>query len=128
MKAGLFVLSWVVAAAPTGAWAASPPGIPANQQLRLDVRDALEAQRVAGQAAERREEAAAGRRLTEAERARLREQLRREWAAYTEAEAAAPARPFASGAVPAQAAGATATTAGELRQTEPGTGAHGVSH
>jgi len=128
MKAGLYVLSWVLAAAPMGVWAASPPGTPANQQLRLDVRDALEAQRAAGQAAERREEAAAGRRLTEPERARLREQLRREWAAYAEAEAS---RADAPGTAPGAAgAGAAAGTTGELRQSEAGAdaGTRGLNH
>jgi len=120
MKASVYFLPWFVAAAAASSWAASPPGISANQQLRLDVRDALEAQRVAGLAAERREEAAVGRRLTAAERARLREQVRAEWAARTEAEA------LKVGA-PVQGASATTATAGETQLADP-TGAQGISH
>ena len=115
----------MLAVLPAWGQAASPPDVTA-QQLRVAVRDALEAQRAAGQAAERQEEAAFGRRLTPAERAQLRQQLRQEWAraAAAEAEAAAMAAPAKSLApsldmTAGAATTATAATAGEASLSSP---------
>ncbi|MET0544580.1 MAG: hypothetical protein ABWZ88_22805 [Variovorax sp.] len=53
----------------------------AAQQQRSELREAVESHRSAKRDEVQRDEAAAGRRLTAAERAELREQLRRQWVA-----------------------------------------------
>ena len=83
--------------------AASPIAIPATAQAlsqqdaavptREQMRRAVLAHRAAEHAQIERDEALAGRRLTAAERAELREQLRQEWA-----QRPAPAEPAASAA------------------------------
>ncbi|RZL89337.1 MAG: hypothetical protein EOP82_20005 [Variovorax sp.] len=61
--------------------AASPWAfIQVNDPRRNDVRNAVEAHRAATREEVRREEAAAGRRLTPAELAELRQQVRQQWA------------------------------------------------
>ena len=52
---------------------------PTAEQTRLEVRRAVEAHRAQQRDDIRRQEAAAGRRLTAAERAELREQVRYQW-------------------------------------------------
>lgn len=65
---------------------ASPDGLtPVNQQRRGEMRAAVNAHRASQREEVRREEAAAGRRLTAAELAQLREQVRQQWATRTEA-------------------------------------------
>jgi hypothetical protein len=64
-------------------WAVPDTLAPAGGLRRHELREAVEAHRTNGREQIRRDEAAAGRRLTPAERAELREQLRREWLAGT---------------------------------------------
>ena len=65
---------------------ASPNGLtPVNQQRRREMRTAVSEHRASQWEEVRREEAAAGRHLTAAELAQLREQVRQQWATRTEA-------------------------------------------
>ena len=65
---------------------ASPNGLtPVNQQRRSEMRTAVNEHRASQREEVRREEAAAGRHLTAAELAQLREQVRQQWATRTEA-------------------------------------------
>lgn len=65
---------------------ASPDGLtPVNQQRRSEMRTAVNVHRASQREEVRREEAAAGRHLTAAELAQLREQVRQQWATRTEA-------------------------------------------
>jgi hypothetical protein len=57
---------------------------PARQQRRSELRTAVDAHRASQREEVRREEATAGRRLTAAELAELRDQVRQQWAARTE--------------------------------------------
>ena len=69
-----------VALAASPAWAASgTAGAPSADQVRKEVRRAVEAHRAQERDDIRREEAEVGRRLTPAERAELREQIRYQW-------------------------------------------------
>lgn len=64
----------------------SPDGLtPVNQQRRSEMRTAVNVHRASQREEVRREEAAAGRHLTAAELAQLREQVRQQWATRTEA-------------------------------------------
>ncbi|MDM0112511.1 hypothetical protein QTI66_10145 [Variovorax sp. J22R133] len=69
----------VLALATPWSWAASPRPIPVSEQVRSDVRDAVEAHRASQKDDIRRADAAAGRHLTAAERTQLRDQLRQQW-------------------------------------------------
>ncbi|MDB5825916.1 MAG: hypothetical protein JWQ73_136 [Variovorax sp.] len=64
-----------------------------QQQHSSDLRDAVEAHRASQREEVRREEAAAGRRLTAAELAELREQVRQQWAVRTEVVRSAESQP-----------------------------------
>ena len=73
---------------------AQHPGlIQVSGDQRNDLRVAVEAHRAARREEVRREEAMAGRRLTAEERAQLREQLRRQWAAHGETAQTAESQP-----------------------------------
>ena len=73
---------------------AAPDGlIPVNVPRRNDLRGAVETHRASQREEVRREEAVAGRRLTAAELAQLREQVRQQWAAQTEAIRSAELQP-----------------------------------
>jgi len=63
-----------------GALSAAPKSKAANDQIRSDVREAVQQHRASQKDDIRRADAQAGRHLTAAERAQLREQLRQEWA------------------------------------------------
>ena len=67
--------------------------MPVAVQRRSDLRDAVEAHRSSQREEVRREEAVAGRRLTAAELAELREQVRQQWAARAEAIRSAEPQP-----------------------------------
>lgn len=62
------------------AWAGPPGPAPLGVQRRNELRVAVEAHRAATREEVQREEAAAGRRLTPAELAELRSQVREQWA------------------------------------------------
>ena len=64
-------------------WVAAEPSGSTGGARRHELREAVEAHRSSGHEQIQRDEAAAGRRLTPAERAELREQLRRQWMAAT---------------------------------------------
>lgn len=69
-----------VALAASTVWAATgTSGTPSAEQVRKEVRRAVEAHRALERDDIRREEAEVGRRLTPAERAELREQIRYQW-------------------------------------------------
>src|SRR5688572_27772624 len=61
------------------AWAAGAQSVPTAEQVRVEVRRAVEAHRAQQRDDIRRQEAEVGRRLTAAERAELREQVRYQW-------------------------------------------------
>ncbi len=61
--------------------AVAEPFFPTGGARRHELREAVEAHRISGREQIQRDEAVAGRRLTPAERAELREQLRRQWLA-----------------------------------------------
>ena len=76
------VLALLASLAPTApaAWAAGTTGnAPTAEQVRVEVRKAVEAHRAQERDDIRRQEAEVGRRLTPAERAELREQVRYQW-------------------------------------------------
>jgi hypothetical protein len=83
MKSILLVLPLVLAVAGCPAWAGpvatSLGSTHMSDQRRNDLRDAVEAHRAAKREEVRREEAAMGRRLTPAELAELRAQVRQQW-------------------------------------------------
>jgi hypothetical protein len=60
-------------------WAAGAQTAPTADQVRVEVRRAVEAHRAQQRDDIRRQEAEVGRRLTAAERAELREQVRYQW-------------------------------------------------
>lgn len=68
----------IPAAAQGGGW------LPLSEQRRNELRDAVETHRASQRAEVRREETAAGRRLTAAELAQLRAQVRQQWGARPE--------------------------------------------
>ncbi len=73
---------------------AQPPGfLRGNDVQGKEMRVSIEVHRVARRGEVRREEALAGRRLTAEERAELREQLRRQWAAQGETAQTAQSQP-----------------------------------
>jgi hypothetical protein len=75
----LILLAPLTLAAPA-AWAAGTTrSAPTAEQVRMEVRKAVEAHRAQERDDIRREEAEVGRRLTAAERAQLREQVRYQW-------------------------------------------------
>jgi len=75
----LILLAPLALAAPA-AWAAGTTrSTPTAEQVRMEVRKAVEAHRAQERDDIRREEAEVGRRLTAAERAQLREQVRYQW-------------------------------------------------
>lgn len=79
MRRALSVLVPVALAA-SPVWAATgTAGAPTADQVRKEVRRAVEAHRAQERDDIRREEAEVGRRLTPAERAELREQIRYQW-------------------------------------------------
>jgi hypothetical protein len=79
MKINFSALSLLVASAFLPVLAAQPGFMTVADQRRVEVRDAVEAHRAATRDEVRREEAAAGRRLTPAELAQLRQQVRQNW-------------------------------------------------
>ena len=68
-----------LAACPVWAANGTAAGTPTAEQVRKEVRRAVEAHRAQERDDIRREEAEVGRRLTPAERAELREQIRYQW-------------------------------------------------
>lgn len=80
MKFFLFASSFVLLLCCALPAAAEPWGfVRVGDQRRNEVRDAVEAHRAAKREEVRRQEAAAGRRLTPAELAELRQQVRQQW-------------------------------------------------
>ncbi|VTU27666.1 hypothetical protein [Variovorax sp. PBL-E5] len=79
MKPTLLTLPFLLASLCLSAWADSVEVLPASGPRRSELRDAVDAHRAASRDEVRREEAAAGRHLTPAELAELREQVRRQW-------------------------------------------------
>ncbi len=75
----VFPLLFSLALAAPAAWAAGPQTKPTAEQVRIEVRRAVEAHRAQQRDDIRRQEAEVGRRLTAAERAELREQVRYQW-------------------------------------------------
>ena len=75
----VFPLLFSLALAAPAAWAAGPQTTPSAEQVRIEVRRAVEAHRAQERDDIRRQEAEVGRRLTAAERAELREQVRYQW-------------------------------------------------
>jgi len=73
--------------------AAQDGSTPASQQRRSELRTAVDAHRASQREEVRREEATAGRRLTAAELAELRDQVRQQWAARTELIRSAESQP-----------------------------------
>lgn len=90
MRRVLNLLVPLALAAPS-AWAA--PGtaraVPTAEQTRIEVRKAVEAHRAQERDDIRRQEAEIGRRLTPAERAELREQVRYQWLLPSKAQGGA---------------------------------------
>jgi len=78
MRRPLILLFPLALASPV-ALAAGPRTAPTAEQVRLEVRRAVEAHRAQQRDDILRQEAAAGRRLTAQERAELREQVRVQW-------------------------------------------------
>jgi hypothetical protein len=89
MKSNKFVLSLVVACASPGlsAWAAGPVGFISTSDQQRSLRAAVEAHRAATRAEAQQGEAIAGRRLTPAELAELRQQVRQQSAPRQQASA-----------------------------------------
>ena len=80
MRLVLTVFVSVAFAAPAARAAAEAKrGAPTAEQVRVEVRKAVEAHRAQERDDIRRQEAEVGRRLTPAERAELREQVRYQW-------------------------------------------------
>jgi hypothetical protein len=81
MKSILFASSLVLLLCGSLPATAEPPWgfVRVSDQRRNEVRDAVEAHRAAKREEVRRQEAAAGRRLTPAELAELRQQVRQQW-------------------------------------------------
>lgn len=77
MKPSISLVALLLAV--SSSWAASPRLIPVSDQVRSDVRAAVESHRASEKDEIRRADAAAGRHLTAAERAQLREQVRQQW-------------------------------------------------
>lgn len=102
----------LVAFAASPVWGATTGtvGTPSADQVRKEVRRAVEAHRAQERDDIRREEAEVGRRLTPAERAELREQIRYQWLLPSKSAgtarpddalgSAAPSAPAGPGAVP----------------------------
>ncbi|MDM0072976.1 hypothetical protein QTH90_01185 [Variovorax sp. J2P1-59] len=79
MKINALTLSLLLAGSCLPALAGSPGFVMVGDQRRTELRGAVEAHRAATRDEVRREEAAAGRRLTPAELAELRQQVRQQW-------------------------------------------------
>jgi len=79
MKFKALTLSLLLANCCFPALAGSPGFVMVSDQQRSELRGAVEAHRTATRDEVRREEAAAGRRLTPAELAELRQQVRQQW-------------------------------------------------
>ncbi|RYF62433.1 MAG: hypothetical protein EOO22_27690 [Comamonadaceae bacterium] len=75
------------------AWAAPEALAVASGPRGQELRDAVAAHRMSGREQIRHDEAVAGRRLTPAERAELREQLRQQWLASTAVPPSAETQP-----------------------------------
>lgn len=75
----LLIPLFLLALASSAVLAAGARPAPTAEQTRLEVRRAVEAHRAEQRDDIRRQEAQAGRRLTAAERAELREQVRYQW-------------------------------------------------
>jgi hypothetical protein len=75
------------------AWAGPSGIVPVNDQRRNDLRAAVEAHRAAMRAETQRGEAIAGRRLTPAELAELRQQVRQQWAPQQQVARSAESQP-----------------------------------
>jgi len=79
MRSTLRTLPLVLASVCAPLWAAPEGYLRISDRQRNELRGAVEAHRAAKRDEVQREDAAAGRRLTAAERLELREQLRRQW-------------------------------------------------
>jgi hypothetical protein len=110
MKINFLALPLLLASAPLQVLAAPPGFMTVADQRRADVRDAVESHRAATRDEVRREEAAAGRRLTPAELAELRKQVRQNWSPRHDVAQSAESQP-AERAVPAPGVKGAALTA-----------------
>ncbi|MDM0103819.1 hypothetical protein QTH97_02665 [Variovorax sp. J22R24] len=79
MKFNAPILSLLLASSCLPVLAGSPGFVLVTDQRRTELRGAVEAHRATNRDEVRREEAAAGRRLTPAELAELRQQVRQQW-------------------------------------------------
>ena len=79
MRPTLRTLPFVLVSVCTSLWAAPEGYLRISDRQRNELRGAVESHRAARRDEVQREDAAAGRRLTAAERLELREQLRRQW-------------------------------------------------
>jgi hypothetical protein len=79
MKPNKFALPFLLTAFCLSGWAGSFNFLKVNDQRRVDVRDSVYAQRSTTGTDVKRNEVAGGRRLTAAELAELRQQVRQQW-------------------------------------------------
>ena len=93
MKPTVLILPLVLAGFSLGALAGPPGWSHVSEKRRNELRDAVEAHRAETREEVRREEAAAGRRLTPAELAELRSQVRQQWAPRPELLRSAESQP-----------------------------------
>lgn len=93
MKSTLAALSLLLASLSFPLWAGPLGVVHVSEERRNELRDAVEAHRAEKRAEARREEAAAGRRLTAAELAQLREQVRQQWVPRTSIVRSAESQP-----------------------------------
>lgn len=102
MKPNKFALPFLLTMFCLTGWAGSFNFLKTNDQRRIDVRDSVVAQRPTTGADVKRNEVAGGRRLTAAELAELRQQVRQQWAPRQEIATSAESQP-AERIVPAPA-------------------------
>lgn len=110
MKTNSLTLPLLIATCCLPVLAGTPGFMTVADQRRADVRDAVEAHRAATRDEVRREEAAAGRRLTPAELAELRQQVRQNWSPRHDVVQSAESQP-AERVVPAPGVKGAALTA-----------------
>jgi uncharacterized membrane protein len=93
MKTNKFALPFLLATFCLSAWAGAFNFLKVSDQRGTELRDAVEAHRAATRAEVQRGEAAAGRRLTPAELAELRQQVRQQWSPRQEVARSAESQP-----------------------------------